>query len=134
MTPPRKTSPRAEHRQREVERANNSVSLAEKFPSLKTLTVDLAYFDTDSQRKNGELKYTVNVNHAKSVFSFVCPNGECVGGDFDLSDPVAEAVTARRKIAAGEIRCQGLRTRAKEDKVPCHNLLRYKLNLGYVRS
>jgi len=55
-----------------------------------------------------------------------------VGGDFDLSEAVTKAVTGRRNIAEGESRRQGFRTRAKEDKAPCHNLLRYKLTPGYV--
>jgi hypothetical protein len=125
-------SPRAEYRFREIQRVNSSVSLGEKFPKLKSLTVDLAYFDTDGLTKSGELRYKVNVNHAKSIFSFVCPNGECIEGDFDLSGAVAKAVTGRRKTAEGEIQCQGWRLKPKEEKVPCHHLLRYKLSLGYA--
>jgi len=132
MMHPRKTSPRTEYRLREIQRVNSSVSLAEKFPKLKSLTVDLAYFDTDGLTKSGAVRYKVNVHHAKSVFSFVCPSSDCMGGDFDLSGAVAQAVSDRRKIAEGEIRCHGSRTRPKEDTVPCHNLLRYKLSLGYV--
>lgn len=132
MMPPRKTNPRAEYRLREIQRVNDSASLAATFPNLKTLTVNLAYFDTDGLTKNGEMRYKVNVLHAKSVFSFVCPSGECMGGDFDLSGAVAQAVAGRRKIAEGEIRCHGWHARAKEDKVPCRKLLRYKLTLGYV--
>jgi hypothetical protein len=132
MMTPRKANPQAEYRLREIQRVNNSVSLVKKFPKLKSLTVDLAYFDTDGLTKSGELRYKVNVHYAKSVFSFVCPSGECVGGGFDLSGAVAQAVTGWRKMAEGEIRCPGFRTTAKEDKVPCHKLLRYKLTLGYV--
>ena len=51
---------------------------------------------------------------------------------FDLSGAVAQAVTGRRKMAEGEIRCPGFRTTAKEDNVSCHKLLRCKLTLGYV--
>ena len=56
----------------------------------------------------------------------------CRYGDFELSDAVTEAVASKRKIAEGEIRCQGTRAKLKEGKRPCHNLLRYKLTLGYV--
>ena len=130
--PPRKANPRAEYRRREIQRVNNSVSLAEKFPKLESLTVNLTYFDADGLTKTGELRYKVNVHHAKSVFSFVCPSAECMNGDFDLSGVVADAVTGRRKIVEGRIRCQGFHTRAKEPKTPCQNLLQYKLTLGYV--
>jgi hypothetical protein len=132
MMPPRKANPRAEYRLSETQRVNSSVSLAEKFPKLKSLKVDLLYFDANGLTKTGELRYKVNVQHAKSVFSFVCQSGECLAGDFDLSDAVTEAVAGRRKIAEGEIRCEGTRAKAKEGKRPCHNLLRYKLTLGYV--
>jgi hypothetical protein len=132
MMTQRKMNPRAEHRLRETQRVNNSVGLKEKFPELKSLVLNLAYFDANGFTKSSELKCTVHVRHAKSVLYFLCPSGECVGGDFDLSGAVACAVTWRHTIAKGEIRCQGWRTRAKEEKVPCRNLLRYRLSLGYV--
>ena len=131
MMPRRKINPRAEYRLRQIQRANESASLAEKFPKLKSLKVDLSYFEADGLNKTGELRYKVNVGHAKSMFSFVCQSGECLAGDFDLSEAVAEAVAKRSKIAEGEIRCPGTRVRPKEGKRPCHNLLRYKLTLGY---
>jgi hypothetical protein len=132
MMPPRKTNPRAEYRLREFQRISQSASLAEKFPILKSLKVDLSYFEPDGLTRTGELRYKVNVEHAKSAFSFVCQSGECLAGDFELSDAIAEAVAKRRKTMEGEVRCQGTRSRPKEDKKPCHNLLRYKLTLGYV--
>ena len=133
MISQRKTNPRAEYRLREMERVNSSVSLAEKFPRLASLKVDLAYFDPDGLTRTGELKYDVNIEYAKSVFAFGCQSRECLAGNFDLSDAVTEAVTHRRTIAEGEIRCQGTRERPKEGKRPCHNLLRYKLVLRYDR-
>lgn len=132
MMPPRRANPRAEYRLREIQRINGSVSLAEKFPKLKSLKVHLSYFEPDGLTRTGEVRYTVNVGHAKSIFSFVCQNAECLAGDFDLSDVVAEAVAKRRKNLEGEIRCPGSRVRPKSGTVPCRNLLRYKLTLGYV--
>jgi hypothetical protein len=133
MQTTRRTSPRAEYRLAQGLRAKESVSLGQKFPQLKSLTVNVAYFDSEGVTKNGEMKYKVNVEHAKSVFCFVCPSGECVGGDFDLSEELAKAVGARRKLAIGELRCQGWRRKAMVDRAPCHNLLRYKLTFEYAR-
>jgi hypothetical protein len=132
MRPPPKSNPRAEFRRHQIQRANESATLAATFPELKSLRVDLTYFDSDGLTRTGELRYTVNVSFAKSVFSFVCPCGECIGGDFDLSSAVAGAVGKRRKIAEGEIRCEGWRKNPKKDKEPCQNLMRYKLTLGYA--
>jgi hypothetical protein len=85
-------SPRAEYRQQENQRANDSANLAERFRDLKSLTVDLAHFAPERLTKTSEIKYTVNLAHAKSVFRFNCTNDECVGGDFDLSAALANAV------------------------------------------
>jgi len=127
----RKSNPRVEYRLLQSQRAKDSVSLAERFPVLESLTVNLAYFDAEDLTKNSELKYKVNVQHAKSVFCFVCPSGECVGGDFDLSKVLADAVAGHSKLASGEMRCQGWHRKAKLERAPCQILLRYKLTLDY---
>jgi hypothetical protein len=132
MMPSRRTNPRVEYRLRQTQRVQESVSLAEKFPRLKGLTVNLAYFDSEGHNKNSEMKYKVNVHHAKSMFCFVCQSGECVGGDFDLSDVLADAVAGKQKQAIGELRCRGYRKMINLDRIPCHTLLRYKLTLHYV--
>ena len=126
-----KVSPRKEHLLREQQRVLESPSLAAKFEKLKSLTVDLCYYNPEGVTKNSQVKYTVNLEHAKSVFRFGCHNHECVRGDFDLSEVLAAAVAARRATVSGEMRCQGWRNRAGIDSVPCHNLLRYKLTLKY---
>jgi hypothetical protein len=98
---------------------------------LKSLTVEIAYFDEGGFVRRGEMKHTVNLAHAKSLFRFNCPNGECVGGDFDLSTELANAVAERQEFASGELVCQGWRSRTTIDNVLCRNVLRYKLSIGY---
>lgn len=126
-----KIGARAEYRQQEDQKIKDSVSLADKFPKLKSLTVELGYYNSERITKSSQIKYTVNLANAKSVFRFSCLNNECVGGDYDLSEALATAVTGRRTSASGEISCQGWRNRATIDSVRCHNILRYKLTLGY---
>ena len=127
----RKLSPRVEYRLEQTQRIKDSISLAQKFPKLKSLTVDLKYFNCEGESRNGDLKYKANLEHAKALFCFGCPDHECVAGDFDLSKELARAVTARRKIATGEMRCLGWHHNAIKEKVPCENVLRYKLSLAY---
>ncbi len=122
---------RAEYRQKEAQRVKDSASLAAKFGHLKSLRVDLQYFDSDGVHPTGQVKYTVNLVNAKSVFRFHCPNNECVRGDFDLTDELAKAVAGRRKTVTGELVCQGWRSRTTINQVRCHNILRYKLSLTY---
>ena len=126
-----KTGARGEYHQLQNLRVQESVPLAEKFRQLKSLTVDLAYYDPERQARSSQLKYTVNLEHAKSVFRFFCQNNECVRGDFDLSQAVADAVAAHRTSVSGEMCCEGWRNKATIDSVRCHNVLRYKLTLKY---
>jgi hypothetical protein len=126
-----KLGPRAEYRQREGQRVKNSVTLAERFSGLKSLIVELAYFGPENLARSSQLKYTVNLAFAKSVFRFDCPNQECVEGDFDLSADLAQAVAARRTCVTGEAVCQGWRSKATIDKVPCGHILHYKMTVGY---
>jgi len=126
-----KRNPRQEYRLKQRERIEASPLMTTEFPQLKTLKVLLEYFDAAGVTKNGELKCKLNVEHAKSALLFACPGGECMGGDFDLSEPLARAVAARQKVVAGELRCGGTRKRGDREIVPCQTLLRYKLNLKY---
>jgi hypothetical protein len=126
-----KYDPRAEHRQRQNLRVTSSPNLAEKFRSLKSLEVDLAYYEAGGIRKTSEIKYKVNLANAKSIFSFNCNNHECVGGDFDLTEKLASAIATKLKTTEGEACCQGWRNSVAIDSLRCRNILRYKLSLKY---
>ena len=126
-----KLGARAEYRQQEGQRVKESASLADRFRRLKSLTVNLTYYNPDGVSKSSEIKYEVNIANAKSVFRFSCPNSECIQGDFDLSDILADAVDAHRGSVTGELACQGWLSKAAIDKTHCHNILRYKLTITY---
>src|SRR5258708_34782790 len=117
MMPTGRTNPRAEYRLRQSQLVQESVSLAEKFPRLKGLTVNLAYFDSEGVNKNSEMKYKVNVNHAKSMFCFVCQSGECVGADFDLSAAPTKSLTGPRNPPMAQTACRG--SPNKGDRAKC---------------
>ena len=128
----RKKNPHVEYRLLQSQRINDSSSLAQKFPRLKTLGVDLNYFDSTGLTRNGGMSYKFNLEHAKSLFYFNCPNRECVGGDFDLTEALVGAVAGNLKTLTGEARCGGVRhNKERKERVPCQNLLRYTLKLGY---
>ena len=65
------------------------------------------------------------------MFLFDCPNKECVGGNFDLSSVLSQAVNEQRESAAGETRCQGWQSKTTIGRAYCDHILRYKLNLSY---
>jgi len=122
---------RQEYRLKQREQIEASPFMGKKFPELKRLRVTLEYYDAAETTKNGELKYRLNVEHARSMLWLACPGVECVGGDVDLTEALATAVVERRKVVTGELRCQGTRNRDDRERVACQTLLRYKLNLSY---
>ena len=129
---PQKFGPRAEYRQQENERVRDSATLAEKFRSLKSLKVALTYTRSQGLSGGKEIKYAVNLANAKSVFRFDCMNSECVGGDFDLSEKLAQAVRARKAMVTGEMCCQGWSNKDTINALHCDCLLHYKLNLKFA--
>jgi len=131
MMRPQKFTPRADYRRQEHLRVQESVNLSEKFRELKSLTVAIAYFSAEGVAQNGALKCTFAPNHAKSVVRFDCHNDECVGGDFDLSEAVAQAVAQHRTTATGEMCCNGWLSKITIDQIHCRTILRYKISLGY---
>jgi hypothetical protein len=120
-----------EYQEQESQRVEDSATLAATFRNLKALIVDLAYFSRGSFTRNSEIKYTVNLANAKSRFRFSCPNDQCVGGDFDLSAELAQAVAARQTTLTGELICHGWRSQTAIGEVHCHQILRYKLSAEY---
>lgn len=131
IMPTQHFSPRGEYLKEERERVQLSASLAEKYPRLKSLSVTLTYFAPGGLARRSEIKYTCNLAFAKSLFCFACPNDECVGGNFDLSEILARAIAEHRELASGEVCCQGWKSKTTIDQVCCGQVLRYQLHLGY---
>lgn len=127
-----KIDERHEHRVRQTERAAGSPSLADKFPQLKSLSLDLGHYDAEGTGRVSQLKYSVNLKHARSLFRIDCANRDCVRGDFDLTDQITSAIAARKSAVTGEICCSGWLSKTTIDTVRCNKVLRYKLNLEYV--
>ena len=126
-----RNSPRAEHLARERQRVEASPTLATQYGRLASLTVEFGNYDSSGLHRVSQVKYKVNLESAKSVFCFSCHSMECVGGNFDLSTALAQAIADRRKEVTGESRCPGWRSRADMGAVHCQNLLRYRFVLKY---
>lgn len=122
---------REEYRQQERLRASNSCPLAEKYPHLDSLTVNLRFCNPEVGREANPIKYSVNLTNAKSVFRFDCPNTECIEGDFDLSRDLAKAYDQRREEVSVECRCRGWRNKHTVGTHQCQQTLHYVLTLLY---
>ena len=123
--------PRFEYREQESQRVKESPSLSDRFRQLKSLAVDLSFYNAEGVTKNSKIRYVPNLANARSVFRFDCPNKGCIRGDFDLTAELATAVAEHRTHITGELSCQGWQSKTTIDTVHCHNILRYTLNLAY---
>lgn len=126
-----KFSPRDALRQQENQRVQDAARLLDVFPELRMLVIQLAYFDAEGFTLPGNIKYTVNLRNAKTLFLLSCPNSQCVGGHFDLSAALDQLLKARGLSATGVAICQGWSSQATIDKVICRHQLRYRINLEY---
>jgi len=124
-------SPRNEYLLQENLRVEASRTLAKEFPDLKSMTVDLGFYDLEGRLCRSQIKYKVNLEHARSVFRFGCENPECVRGGYDLSDVVSKAVKNRSSSVSGDLSCRGWRSRTTINDIPCGKVLRYSITLGY---
>jgi hypothetical protein len=132
--PVRKYELRREYRRGESERAENSISLALRYPNLKALRVDLLYFQRQSVSWGHGLRYRANLDMAKSVLRFNCPSVLCKGGDFDLSSELRKAIVERRAVVTGEVRCQGSRDQETGETIRCESVLHYKMSLVFKKT
>jgi hypothetical protein len=126
--------PRFEYREQESRRVKDSPTLSNKFPDLKFLALDLGYYNSQGTSKNSQIKFTPNLQKARSVLRVDCPNNGCIRGDFDLTEELVSAVAQHRAAVTGEMCCQGWQSKTTIDTVPCHNILRYTLHLEYERA
>ena len=131
IMPRDKMDARAEYRARQQQRVSDSAPLSDRFPQLKSLSVDLGHYDSQGLSRTSQIKYTLNLNYARSLFCIDCSNLECVCGDFDLSDLIDHTVAERREDVTGELRCGGWLSRTMIDQVRCRRILRYRLTLAY---
>jgi hypothetical protein len=123
--------PRFEYREQEKQRVMDAPTMADKFPQLKALTLNLAYFNPAGLSKNAQVKFMPNLANARAVFRLDCPNNGCIGGDFDLTDALAEAIAHHRTTVSAEACCEGWQSKTTIDKVRCGNILRYTMKLDY---
>jgi hypothetical protein len=124
---------RREHRENEQQQVENSATLEKAYPGVKSLMMELAYFSPGRPPvKLAEMKYTVNLANAKSKFRFHCLNENCVGGDFDLTIPLAETIAAQDKILEDESTCTGWKSERSVGAERCQHSLRYKLVVEYA--
>src|SRR5579872_5517326 len=118
-------------RRRAFDRAEKSLSLARAYPQLKSLSVDLLYFDREIVSFGHGLRYRANLETAKSMLQFTCPSGLCHRGGFDLSTGLNSAIAERRKGLDGELHCHGSRYEESGKTVPCESILHFKMILAF---
>lgn len=127
----RKMDERTEYRVRERQRVSESALLSDIFPQIKALSLNLDQYDSTGLSRLSQVKFTLNLKHARSLLRIDCANPECIRGDFDLSEPIDHAVAAHDKDVCGELCCRGWMSRNSIDQIRCGRILRYRLAITY---
>ena len=126
-----KIGPRAEYRIKQGKRVLASPTLATKYRKLKALTISVGYYEPTGKTPQRQLTYDVNIGFAKAVFRLACSNGDCVRGDHELTEELAQAIGKRNEIAEGELLCPGWLSKDTIKKTKCNHVMRYRLKLAY---
>ena len=126
-----KSALRKEARQRAFERREKSASVAVAYPRLKTLTVNLVYYSREIVSWGQGILYRANLETAKSMLHFNCPNSLCKGGGFDLSKDLSIAAAGRLNSIARAVPCAGFCDLENGKTVPCQSKLHFKMILTY---
>jgi hypothetical protein len=127
-----KDSERAEYRAEQSQRMTAAPPLADEFPHLRSLTMELGQYDGEGVTRISQMKQSLNLRHTSSIVLIHCGNMDCVRGDFDLTHDITQAVASRRTSATGELHCRGWRNEAVIDRIRCGRILRYKVTLEYT--
>lgn len=101
--------------------------LASRAPDLDSLSLDL-----DESRADGSLGDThyvrrIVVEHAPALFHVPCSYPPCLGGGYELTQEILNAVAARKPRFEGTLRCSG-----RCGAVECGRVLRYVATATYA--
>jgi hypothetical protein len=126
-----KSELRKDSRRKTFERVEKSATMVISYPKLKTLAVDLLYFDRGIVSWGHGLRYRANLETAKSMLYFNCPSPLCKDGGFDLTENLGSAVAQHQKAILGTLRCPGFRDEETGKPVPCEAVLHFKVSLTF---
>jgi hypothetical protein len=126
-----KSELRKENRQKIFDRIEKSATVAVAYPGLKSLAVNLLYFDRGIVSHGNGLCYRANLETAKSMLHFNCPSPLCKDGGFDLSKNLGDAVAEHQKSVVGVMHCLGSRDQEAGKTAPCESILHFKMTLTF---
>jgi len=117
-----------DQRQRELRQRSYQAapSVAELFPALEELAVELRFVDPDGKVRPSPFT-RIFVPDMQAFFEFQCPLRECSGGGFDLSQEIPRALGKGTSADHAVIRCKGRRDRPSSDEKHCLLELKFEL-------
>jgi hypothetical protein len=118
-------------RQTLFDRIEKSATLAVMYPGVKTLAINLLYFDRGIVARGHGLRYRANLQTAKSMLHFNCTSLLCKDGGFDLSAHLSSAVAQSRKSIVGAMHCPGFRDQETGKPAACESILHFKITLAF---
>ena len=107
---------------RERQRRDRAIApaLQTQYPSLATLQIDFEFSDSTAFLPSPQV--TVFHPPARAYFCFACPYSDC-DGEFDLTRPVSQMMTAHHSRDEGQLNCAG----RKHGGIRCTLCVEYSL-------
>lgn len=110
---------------------NSSPVIAEKYPNVATLIIEMVLHDDSGIRVINEETRDYPVSQSKTIIRLKCPNYECVQGGFDLTRVVASVIENKEQEREGRLVCQGWQDQERIGKYHCYTDLVYKIAVRY---
>lgn len=104
--------------------------IKDSYPEVKELIFEFYFEDPDKLAKPSNKKFN-REKEGSALFEFDCPYWECVGGGFDLSQPISNMIKYKNNECNGQIFCQGWQDRERINKYHCLCQLTYKITAKY---
>ena len=129
--PRKRQNPRMTERMLEHQQLCSSPSIAEAYPEVVSVGIELEYFDSETGKLTNKITHTIP-NSAKTYYKISCPCRECVGGGFDISSALSTMLRAKSPSHSGESTCHGWQDQERISKNHCYTKIRYTLSAVYI--
>ena len=110
-------------------------SLSQRFPWLRSVVVDLEFFDAAGVNLLSFMQYKPNLAQATSIFPFGGYSADERLSELEATRQVWDAIQARRTVVSGEWPRPRLLSNAEDfqkDPLNAINILRFRLTLDYA--
>ena len=118
--------------QRHINNFISAKTMAEKYPNVEQITVNMNFKDQDGFKAPEERTITF-LSDSRAHFDLDCPYRECIGGGFNLTDIISRMISVGQSELADKLNCQGWQDLERLNKYHCLLELQFKITVQYKK-